>query len=52
MMIRYNLNGTRFDIDHFNGNPYWHVAKGNVDPYRGIYISSFIERLIKKIFGG
>ena len=26
MSIRYNMNGTRFDANHFYGAPYWVVA--------------------------
>ena len=24
--IRYNMNGTRFDAEHFYGDPYWVVS--------------------------
>ena len=26
MSIRYNMNGTRFDADHFGGSPYWVIS--------------------------
>ena len=26
MSIRYNMNGTRFDADHFYGSPYWVIS--------------------------
>ena len=36
--IRFNMNGTRFDIVHFSGDPYWVVSSASLGKLRFLYL--------------
>ncbi|MGM9970942.1 MAG: hypothetical protein ACI35W_00860 [Anaeroplasmataceae bacterium] len=36
--IRFNMNGTRFDVAHFYGDPYWGVSSASLGKLKFLYL--------------